>query len=89
MGYPLIRDLFIEIDEIDHLTILHRKGKTFSAEKAAAVLLRHAALDADVAAALALAPAEYAPETLRALPQERLYGLLVAAREALLRKTGL
>ena len=89
MGYPLNRDLFIEIDEIDHLTILHRKGKPFDPAKAESVLLRHAALDPEVAAALSLSPAEREPAALRALPQERLYTLLVAAREALMKKTGL
>ena len=81
--------IYNEIDEIDHLTLRRRKGEQFSSARAADLLCRYRALDADVAAALALDDASAARERLAALDQQTLYDLLVKTRTVLMKKSGL
>ncbi len=92
-GKPMVygehKRIYNEIDEIDHLTLRRRKGETFSPARAAALIIRYRALDADVAAALSLSDEDAVEERLAAAAQQTLYDLLVKTRTVLMRKSGL
>ena len=81
--------IFNEIDEIDHLTLRRRKGGEMPPAEAARLIRRYRALDADVAAALALPEEAAAFEALSAADQQTLFELLVRTRTVLMKKAGL
>ena len=81
--------IFNEIDEIDHLTLRFRRSGRLSASRAAALLRRYRALDADVAQALDLSDEEAAEASLLAMDPQTLHDLLVRTRTVLMKKAGL
>jgi len=75
-------EIFIEVDEIDHITYAYHKGKGFDKIHAARLIRRYAAENADVAAFCA--PVDPIFADLESFPAEELERLLAGIRNILL-----
>ena len=75
---------YLEVDEIDHLTIRCRRGEALDRKTAIGMIKRYAACDDAVKAAFAGTDVTLA--ALQALEDEALYEMLVRTRTALIGK---
>ncbi len=73
---------YLEVDEIDHLTIKYRRGQGLDRKAAAEKIQYHAACSEDVNRALA--GADVTRAALNAYTDDELYGMLVKIRTVLL-----
>ncbi len=75
-------EIFIQVDEIDHITYAYHRGKDFDKPHAARLIRRYAAEDAGVAAFCAKADPIFSE--LESLPVEELEFLLTGIRNIFL-----
>ena len=73
---------YLEVDEIDHLTIRVRRGEKLDRKTAYGLIKHYAACDAAVKEALAGTDVSLA--ALEAAPDEAIYDLLIQTRTALI-----
>lgn len=73
---------YLEVDEIDHLTIRVRRGEPLDRKTAVGMIRHYAVCDAAVKAALAGTDVSLA--ALEAASDEDIYGLLIQTRTALI-----
>ena len=73
---------YLEVDEIDHLTIRVRRGEPLDRKTAIGMIKHYAACNAAVGAALAGTDVSLA--ALETASDEKIYGLLIKTRTALI-----